>query len=72
MVRPSVGIDDQQLEALMRMRPTLEDAAAFFKCSPDTIERHIAKTTGLRFAEFRQQKGVLTRFHLIRTATQKA
>lgn len=72
MNRPAILIDSEQLEALMRMKPTLEDTAAFFKCSPDTIERHIKNSTGLSFAEFRQQKAVTTRFDLIRTAIQKA
>ena len=72
MARPKIKIDPGQLEAIMRMKPTLEDTAAFFNCSEDTIEREIKETSGLSFAEFRRQKGVATRFELIRAAQQKA
>lgn len=72
MARPKLSIDTEQLEALMRLKPTLEDTAAFFKCSEDTIERHIKSTQNLSFADFRRQKAVTTRFDLVRTATQKA
>jgi hypothetical protein len=68
-----------QLQALMRLKPTAEDCAAFFQCSVDTIERRIKEYTttdelpdGLSFAEFREQNMVHTRFSLIRTALKKA
>ena len=72
MPRPKTAISFQQLTSLMRMKPTLEDAAAFFSCSPDTIERFIKDKSGLSFAEFRHQKGVSSRFALIRKAQEKA
>ncbi len=71
MGRPTIEIDMKQLAALMRFKPTLEDTAAFFKCSGDTIERRIKDETGLTFAEFRDQNMVHTRFSLIRKAIQK-
>lgn len=65
-------LDDGNLKALMRMKPTLKDTAAFFEVSEDTIERYIKANWGMRFAEFRDQNMVHTRFSLIRTAIQKA
>lgn len=77
--RPKIDIDMQQLSGLMRMKPTAEDCAAFFKCSVDTIERRIKEHTvsdefpeGMTFAEFRDQNMVHTRFQLIRTAIKKS
>ena len=79
MARPQIEIDQIKLEALMRFKPTLEDCAAFFRCSPDTIERRIKdytmtdeKPDGLSFAEFRDQNMVHTRFNLVRKALSKA
>ena len=79
MGRPVTNIDLDQLRALLRMKPTLEDCAAFFKCSGDTIERRIKEATtsdefpsGLTFAEFRNQNLVHSRFGLIRDALRRA
>ncbi len=70
--RPMVQIDLEKLKALMRLKPSLEDTAIFFECSPDTIERTIKREFKLTFAEFREQNMVQTRFALVRTALQKA
>ena len=70
--RPLKIIDDKQLKALMRMKPTTADVAAFFDCSEDTVERHIKKTYRKSFAAFREENMVHTRFSLIRTALAKA
>jgi len=72
MGAPKIEIDLDQLSALCRMKPTLEDCAAFFKCSPDTVERRIKEATDLTFADFREQSLVHTRFDLIRKAIKKA
>lgn len=79
MARPQIEIDMEQLAGLLRMKPTAEDCAAFFKCSVDTIERRIKEFTtsaehpeGLTFAEFRDQNMVHTRFSLIRSAIKKS
>lgn len=76
---PRVEIDLEQLGALCRMKPTLRDAALFFKCSEDTIERRVREGTiaeqypeGMTFAEFRDQNFAHTRFDLIRKAIKKA
>jgi hypothetical protein len=68
----TVEIKLAQLKALMRLKPTLEDTAAFFECSADTIERTIKREAKCSFAEFREQNMVHTRFTLIRTALKKA
>lgn len=72
MARPNKKLDPEKLKALMRFKPTLKDAAAFFECSEDTIERNCRKISGVGFADFRDQNMVHTRFTLIRTAIKKA
>lgn len=79
MSRPPIEIDIEKLKALMRMKPTAEDCAAFFKCSVDTIERRIKEHSksderpdGCSFAEFRDQNLVHTRFSIIRGILKKA
>jgi hypothetical protein len=70
--RPIIEIDDKQLIALMRLKPTIEDTAAFFDCNEDTIRRHIRKHHGKDFATFRDQKAVHTRHALVRACIEKA
>ncbi len=72
MARPAKSVDLQKLKALMRMKPTLADTAAFFECSERTIERVIDKEFGVSFVEFRQQNMVHTRLNLTRKAIQMA
>ena len=72
MARPKKDIPLPQLKAIMRLKPSLEDTAAFFECDPSTIEKMIKRDFGLRFSEFREQNMVQTRFSLIRTAIHKA
>lgn len=67
-----IEIDLEQLAAFCRLKPTLADCAAFFKCSEDTIERRIKSHYNLTFAEFREQNMTQTRYGLIRKAIQKA
>lgn len=63
---------DRQLKAILRLKPTLEDCAAFLEVSGDTIERHIKRKYKCTYAEFREQNMVHTRFNLIRTALRQA
>jgi len=72
MGRPKKEINLEQLKALMRLKPTQKDTAAFFECSEDVIERRIKAEFGCSFADFRDQNMVHTRFSLIRKAIQKA
>lgn len=68
--RPKIEIDQQQLEALCRMNPTLKDTAAFFKCSEDTIERVCKRFGYADFADCRAQNMVHTRLKVIRKAIE--
>lgn len=72
MGRPKALIEIDKLKALMRLSPTLKDAAAFFDVDPRTIEKLIEKEYKLTFTEFREQNSVQTRMHLIRKAIQEA
>jgi hypothetical protein len=63
---------DKQLHALLRMRPTLEDTAAFFQCGTTTVEEHIRREYDLTFRELRDQCFVHTRYDLVRRAINKA
>lgn len=67
-----VHIDLDELAALMRMKPTLEDTAAFFKVSTKKIERVIRENYNLTFVEFRHENMVHTRLDLIREAIRQA
>jgi AraC-like DNA-binding protein len=66
-----IDINMEALSALCRLNPTLEDAAAFFMCSPDTVERRIKEATGQTFADFRQSQFIHTRSDLLRKALEK-
>jgi hypothetical protein len=70
--KPRKEIKLDQLEALMRLKPTQADTAAFFGVSEDTIDRIIKKNWKITFAEFRDQRMVHTRFNLIRRALHRA
>lgn len=72
MGRPIKDIDMERLATLMRFKPRLEDCAAFFKVSNDTIERRIRDEHGITYAEFREQNMVHTRFALVQAALRKA
>lgn len=70
--RPAKGIDLEQLKNLMRMRPTLEDTAAFFGVSERTITRLITKHFNTGFVEFQRQFLMPTRYDLVRRALVEA
>jgi hypothetical protein len=65
-------IDLEQLKNLMRMRPTLEDTAAFFGVSDRTITRLITKHFSLGFVAFQRQYLMPTRYDLVRRALVEA
>lgn len=56
----------EQLKRLCRMKPTLQDCAAFFDCHTTTIEKHVKEKYGISFTEFRDQNMVYTRYMIIR------
>lgn len=70
--RPRKALNQDELEALCRMNPTLADTAAFFKVSEDTIERRCKEWGYKGFADARQQNMVHTRLRLIRKAVNMA
>jgi len=70
--RPVIEIDENELKELMQFYPTLEETAAWFKCSPDTIERRVKTVYGASFAEFRKFFSGKTRLMLKRKAISKA
>ena len=70
--RPRKEIDETQLRALCRLKPTKSDVAAFFSCSEDTIENRVKELGFANFSAFRDENMVHTRFSLIRKAIQKA
>lgn len=61
-------LDLDKLKALMRLKPTLADTAAFFQCSERTVENTVRKHFDLTFFDFREQNAVHTRLSLIRKA----
>jgi len=56
----------------MRLKPSLDDVAAFFEVNPRTIERYIRDNFNLTFVEFRTQNMVHTRHALVRRALDQA
>jgi len=72
MARPVKSIANDQIKALMRMKPSLKDTATFFGVSEDSIERHIDRQFKMSFAEFREAHMVECRHELIRKAYSMA
>lgn len=70
--RPRAVIDEKQLKALMRLKPSLQDAAAFFEVSDKTIETYVKERFGESFFDFREKNMVHTRLALVRNAIQQA
>ena len=68
MAKPRVELDQDKFEAFCRLNPTIEDCAAFFKVSEDTITRRCHEWGYGGFADARQQNMVHTRMALIRKA----
>jgi hypothetical protein len=71
-MRPRKQIDLKQLDQLMRFNPPLEDVAAWFGVSADTIERRIKELESCSFAEFRRKRMVGVRIKLVNKALSKA
>jgi hypothetical protein len=68
----NLSIDPQKLKALMRLKPSLPDCAAFFDCSERSIERYIHTHFQEKFTEFREKHMVHTRLAIVRKAIDKA
>ncbi len=61
-----------KLKHLMRMYPSLKDAACFFECDPSTIELTLKKNYDMQFREFRDLHMGHTRLTLKQTALTRA
>lgn len=70
--RPEAQIEKKRLENLMRLRPSLEEAAYQLAVSVSTLQRFIRKTYGVSFDQFRDQKGGETKLKLVETAIKMA
>jgi hypothetical protein len=70
--RPEINIETTELQDLMKFYPTLEEAADWFSCSPDTIERRVKEHWNLTFAEFRKRFSGKTRLMIKRKAITMA
>lgn len=70
--RPLIEIDMEKLKALMRFKPTREDAAAVMGCSEDTIERRIKEATGQTYLEFQEEHKAPVKMKLRQMALEKA
>lgn len=70
--RPEIDVDMDQLKALMRFKPTRDEAAAIMKCSGDTIERRIKEDSGQTYREFQEQHMTSVKIKLRQMAIDKA
>ena len=61
-----------KMKAFMRIKPTLEDTAAWFEVDPKTIHLYIKEHFKCTFTQFREQNMVATRHDLIRKALAMA
>jgi hypothetical protein len=66
------NIDPNELVALMAFYPTLDETAAWFNCSSDSIERRVKELYGCSFKSFRDKNAGKTRLLLKRKAISKA
>jgi hypothetical protein len=62
----------QQLDDLMKLSPTIDDTAHFFRTGKSEIEYLISTKYGLTFSEFRNQRFVHTRNALRKEAINQA
>lgn len=56
----------QNLKAICRLKPTLEDCAAFFDVSTKTIQRRCEEFESVSFVQFRDKYMADTRLKLVR------
>jgi hypothetical protein len=65
-------IDWEQFDKLCHFQSTLEEIAAWFDCSIDTIEKRVLDTHGMAFAEYTRQKRCKGKVSLRRRQFQAA
>lgn len=67
-----IQVDWIEFDKLCYMQCTLNEIAAWFECSSDTIERRVEETHGVRFAEYYAEKKDKGRISLRRAQFQAA
>ncbi len=72
MGRPKIAIDLDQLESMMKLSPSIQETADFFRCSHDVIERFVKEKFQETFASFRDKRAVHTRMSIKRKMIEKA
>ena len=72
MGRPRVKIDWEQMDKLCQMQCLLEEIAAYFRCSIDTIERACKREHRVTFADYYAEKSAGGRIALRRVQMQTA
>lgn len=72
MARKRIEIDYSSLDKLLGMQCTLEECAAFFNISEDTIERAIKRDKKMSFSEYRDIKKQAGSISLRRAQWKKA
>ena len=70
--RKKIELNEEQLKKFCAVMPTKEEAATFFGCSPDTIERRCKEFEGLTWKEYREKYMVDCRYRLIRRALERS
>jgi len=65
--RPKIRIDWNEFDKLCLIQCTLEEIAAWFKCSVDTVERRCKEDKKLNFAEYFKKKSAGGRISLRRS-----
>lgn len=70
--RPRKEIDQKEFEKLCGLQCTVEEIAAWFDCSVDTIERWCEKEYGQKFADVFSEKRSYGKISLRRTQWQLA
>ena len=66
MARPRKKIDVEQFTKLCNLQCTLEEIAAWFECSEDTIENWCKREHGCRFSDIYKQYALAGRISLRR------
>jgi hypothetical protein len=70
--RPYKPIDLEALEALMQFKPTLSEAAHFFRVDEETLAKRIRDNWGLNYSDFRDQRAVTLKMSLQSEAVRRA
>ena len=61
--RPRIEIDEDQFRKLCALQCTLEEIAAWFKCSEDAIERWCQREHDMHFADYYKRHSAMAKSH---------